>query len=148
MIYREQRSYASLRKELENKPLLALLTDEGFLPNYSFPESGVTLKSVLYGEKNVSDNAINASEDLPPLTYERPANLAIRELVPNGQFYAQGRRVTVDQVDPNLNQTEMEILPIMFLFSRVLTKNSILMNVPSVKIMDMRIKDKLKRLLN
>ena len=24
----------------------------------------------------------------------------------NGQFYAQGRRVTVDQVDPNLNQTE------------------------------------------
>jgi len=32
--------------------------------------------------------------------------VAIRELVPDGQFYAQGRRVKVDQVDPNLNQSE------------------------------------------
>ncbi|MFS6818138.1 DUF1998 domain-containing protein [Synechococcus lacustris Tous-12m] len=48
----------------------------------------------------------NRSEELPPLSYERPANVAIRELVPDGQFYAQGRRVKVDQVDPNLNQPE------------------------------------------
>ena len=40
---------------------------------------------------------------LPPLSYERPANGAIRELVPDGQFNAQGRRVKVDQVDPKLN---------------------------------------------
>ena len=32
--------------------------------------------------------------------------MAIRELVPDGQFYAQGRRVRVDQVDPNLNKPE------------------------------------------
>ena len=46
--YREMRAYNQLRKDLDGRPLLAMLTDEGFLPNYAFPEAGVTLKSVLW----------------------------------------------------------------------------------------------------
>jgi DEAD/DEAH box helicase domain-containing protein len=83
-----------------------MLTDEGFLPNYAFPEAGVTLKSVLWRKLPDRTTDGRRSEDLPPLSYERPANVAIRELVPDGQFYAQGRRVRVDQVDPNLNKPE------------------------------------------
>lgn len=110
-IRREQFAYNQLRKDLDSRPLLAMLTDEGFLPNYAFPEAGVTLKSVLWrklpgrsGEGR--GGAGRRSEELPPLSYERPANVAIRELVPDGQFYAQGRRVKVDQVDPKLNKPE------------------------------------------
>ncbi|MEB3183846.1 MAG: helicase-related protein, partial [Cyanobacteriota bacterium] len=47
-IRREQFAYNQLRKDLDGRPLLAMLTDEGFLPNYAFPEAGVTLKSVLW----------------------------------------------------------------------------------------------------
>ena len=105
-IYREMRAYNQLRKDLDGRPLLAMLTDEGFLPNYAFPEAGVTLKSVLWRTLPERTSDGRRSEELPPLSYERPANVAIRELVPDGQFYAQGRRVKVDQVDPNLNKPE------------------------------------------
>ncbi|KAF0655143.1 helicase family protein with metal-binding cysteine cluster [Cyanobium sp. Copco_Reservoir_LC18] len=105
-IRREQFAYNQLRKDLDGRPLLAMLTDEGFLPNYAFPEAGVTLKSVLWRKLPGRSGDGPRSEELPPLSYERPANVAIRELVPDGQFYAQGRRVKVDQVDPNLNQPE------------------------------------------
>ena len=105
-IRREQFAYNQLRKELDGRPLLAMLTDEGFLPNYAFPEAGVTLKSVLWRKLPGRTGDGRRSEELPALSYERPANVAIRELVPDGQFYAQGRRVKVDQVDPNLNKPE------------------------------------------
>ena len=105
-IRREQFAYNQLRKDLDGRPLLAMLTDEGFLPNYAFPEAGVTLKSVLWRKLHGRSGDGRRSEELPPLSYERPANVAIRELVPDGQFYAQGRRVKVDQVDPNLNKPE------------------------------------------
>ena len=110
-VRRERYAFNQLRKDLDGRPLLAMLTDEGFLPNYAFPEAGVTLKSVLWRKLPSRSAAGNTghgprSEELPPLSNERPANVAIRELVPDGQFYAQGRRVKVDQVDPNLNKPE------------------------------------------
>ncbi len=105
-IRREQSAFTQLRKELDQRPLLAMLTDEGFLPNYAFPEAGVTLKSVLWRKNPGRADGSSRSEELAPLSYERPANVAIRELVPDGQFYAQGRRVKVDQVDPHLNKSE------------------------------------------
>ena len=105
-IRRERIAYNQLREELDRRQLLAMLTDEGFLPNYAFPEAGVTLKSVLWRKLPRQRDGSKRSEELPPLSYERPANFAIRELVPDGQFYAQGRRVRVDQVDPTLNKPE------------------------------------------
>ncbi|MCP9786562.1 DEAD/DEAH box helicase, partial [Cyanobium sp. N5-Cardenillas] len=105
-VLREQRAYADLRKELENRPLLQMLTDEGFLPNYAFPEAGVTLKSVLWRRLTRKPKAGRSSEDLKPLSYQRPGSVAIRELVPDGVFYAQGRRVKVDQIDLTLNPIE------------------------------------------
>ena len=107
-IRRERLAYNQLRKELDNRPLLAMLTDEGFLPNYAFPEAGVTLKSVLWRKLPDPDGTQESkgSEELPTLSYVRPANAAIRELVPDNQFYAQGRRVQVDQVDLALSKPE------------------------------------------
>jgi DEAD/DEAH box helicase domain-containing protein len=105
-VLRERNAYAELRKDLENRPLLQMLTDEGFLPNYAFPEAGVTLKSVLWRRLTRKPQAGRTSEDLNPLSYERPGSVAIRELVPDGVFYAQGRRVKIDQIDLTLNPIE------------------------------------------
>ncbi|MEB3185660.1 MAG: helicase-related protein, partial [Cyanobacteriota bacterium] len=105
-VLRERNAYAELRKDLESRPLLQMLTDEGFLPNYAFPEAGVTLKSVLWRRLTRKPQAGRTSEDLNPLSYERPGSVAIRELVPDGVFYAQGRRVKIDQIDLTLNPIE------------------------------------------
>ena len=63
-VLRELQAYADLRKDLENRPLLQMLTDEGFLPNYAFPEAGVTLKSVLWRRLTRKPQAGRSSEDL------------------------------------------------------------------------------------
>jgi DEAD/DEAH box helicase domain-containing protein len=105
-VLRELQAYARLRDDLEKRPLLQMLTDEGFLPNYAFPEAGVTLKSVLWRRLTRKPQAGRTSEDLTPLSYERPGSVAIRELVPDGVFYAQGRRVKIDQIDLTLNPIE------------------------------------------
>jgi DEAD/DEAH box helicase domain-containing protein len=73
---------------------LNLFTDEGLIPNYAFPESGVKLKSLIYGVE--SDGGEKASE---PHEYVRGAGTAIRELAPFNTFYAEARKVTIDQVD-------------------------------------------------
>src|SRR5262249_39681927 len=82
---------------------LNTLTDEGVLPNYSFPEPGVTLKSVVRrrkaekrrgeGEEEAAISTYDAVE------YQRPASSAIRELAPFNSFYADGRRLEINELD-------------------------------------------------
>ena len=60
--------------ELRNKYPLNVLTDEGVLPNYAFPEPGVKLESVVSQEKENGKREYEARE------YIRPASSAIREL--------------------------------------------------------------------
>lgn len=80
---------------IEGKATLNVLTDEGLLPNYAFPEQGVLLRSIIVREAKPGGGAPD------PLTfeYERPSASAITELAPNNTFYAEGRRVVVNQVD-------------------------------------------------
>lgn len=93
----ERAALARLIGSIESKATLNVLTDEGLLPNYSFPEQGVLLRSIILREKKPGSDS-SASE---PLTfeYERPGSSAITELAPNNTFYAEGRRVIIDQVD-------------------------------------------------
>lgn len=79
--------------ELSEKYPLNVLTDAGVLPNYAFPEPGVTLRSVV-GHKNDDGVMEYASYE-----FIRPASSAIRELAPFNTFYADGRHVRVDEVD-------------------------------------------------
>lgn len=44
----EKASFRQLIKEIDNKQIFNFLTDEGLLPNYAFPEAGVTLKSIIW----------------------------------------------------------------------------------------------------
>lgn len=91
----ERIALARLVGAIEGKATLNVLTDEGLLPNYAFPEQGVLLRSIIVRD------AKPGAERPDPLTfeYERPGAAAITELAPNNTFYAEGRRVMVNQVD-------------------------------------------------
>ena len=82
-----------LISEQGSKYPLNVLTDEGVLPNYAFPEPGVKLESVVSERLDGGQRAYEARE------YVRPASSAIRELAPFNTFYAEGRKVRIDEVD-------------------------------------------------
>ena len=96
-LQQEKMALSRLIASIEGKPTLQVLTDEGLLPNYAFPEQGVLLRSIILREQNTT----GSQKNLEPLTfeYERPSSTAITELAPNNTFYAEGRRVEINQVD-------------------------------------------------
>jgi DEAD/DEAH box helicase domain-containing protein len=75
------------------------------LPNYAFPESGITLNSIIYRKKS-PEGTDEKSYESKSFTYERPSSAGIRELAPNNSFYADGRRVVIDKVDMRLSEPE------------------------------------------
>ncbi|WP_413167868.1 helicase-related protein [Capilliphycus salinus ALCB114379] len=103
---REKEGFQALVKMIEDKNIFNFLTDEGLLPNYSFPEAGVTLRSILWRRLQPAEQKNGKRYETFTMTYERSSQLAIRELVPSGVFYAEGRRVKIDQIDLKLSQPE------------------------------------------
>ncbi|MEB3290116.1 MAG: Zn-binding domain-containing protein, partial [Leptolyngbya sp.] len=103
---RERSGFMDLAKKLNHKSTLNFFTDEGLLPNYAFPEAGVTLKSIIWRERITKGDARQGKYETFTFEYERPGAVAIGELVPSGTFYAEGRRVNIDQIDLNLSQIE------------------------------------------
>ena len=84
---------------LKRKKTFEFFADEGLLPNYAFPESGVILKSVIYRKKETKADHKGGKYDTYTYEYERAGSSAISELAPNNSFYAGGRKVTIDQID-------------------------------------------------
>ena len=89
---RERSAVQSIYRRIGEVNTFNFLTDAGILPNYAFPESGVTLRSILY--RDGSDGGDVWDEE-----YVRPAPRAITEFAPGAAFYAEGRRVVIDQID-------------------------------------------------
>ncbi|MCS4060632.1 DEAD/DEAH box helicase [Salinibacter ruber] len=90
---REKTALQDIYQRIGETNTYNFFTDAGLLPNYAFPESGVTLRSVLYRSPKEGDQEVWDEE------YVRPASQALGELAPGAAFYANGRRVTVDQID-------------------------------------------------
>jgi DEAD/DEAH box helicase domain-containing protein len=84
--------------QAQEKYPLNLFTDEGLLPNYAFPETGVKLKSIIYGV--IADEGEEKGQKVSQAQeYIRGASTAIRELAPFNKFYAEARKVEIDQVE-------------------------------------------------
>jgi len=80
---------------LNKKDSYNYFTDEGLLPNYAFPESGVAMQSVLFWrDRQDGDGYKTKTEE-----YERPARNAISEFAPGNSFYVDRRRLTIDRID-------------------------------------------------
>ena len=82
--------------------VLQFLTDNGILPNYSFPEEGVKL-TVQVSMKSAYNSTNQPQYDITK--YSRPAATALTELAPFQTFYAEGREVEVNAMHP----TNMEV---------------------------------------
>ena len=99
---------ARMIRQVNDKYPLNLFTDEGLLPNYAFPETGVKLRSVIFGVQT-DDSDVQGGTTSLPFEYMRGASTAIRELAPFNTFYAESRKVVVDQVETggrNFSQVE------------------------------------------
>jgi DEAD/DEAH box helicase domain-containing protein len=105
-LLREREKLLELIKEINGRDLLNTLTDAGLIPNYAFPESGVELKSVLWRKRGSDEPGQGAYVTLNTYKYERPAQSALSEFAPENRFYANQRRVEVDQINMNLAKTE------------------------------------------
>lgn len=105
-LLRERDKMLELIAEINRRDLLNTLTDAGLIPNYAFPEAGVELKSVLWRKRGGDEPGQGKYVALPAIKYERPANSALSEFAPENRFYANQRRVEVDQINMNLAKTE------------------------------------------
>jgi len=97
---REKKGLERLFRDLGEHLLFNFLTDEGLIPNYAFPESGVVLRSVIYRKDD------KGGFESDTYRYERAAASALRELAPASHFYAGGHKVCIDQVDLSLSDVE------------------------------------------
>jgi len=102
----ERGGLQAILREINGKQTMNFLTDEGLLPNYAFPEAGVTLRSVIFRNKGQVDESGKTYENVV-FEYERAGAMAIGELAPENIFYAGGRKVTIQQVDMNLSEIEL-----------------------------------------
>ena len=96
----EQAALINVVKEINKKDIFNFLSDEGLLPNYAFPESGIVLKAILYRKEDEAEEAKTQTRYKKSVyEYSRSASSAISEFAPNNSFYVDGRKLTIDQVD-------------------------------------------------
>lgn len=87
-----------LSELLDKKLLFNFFTDEGLLPNYAFPEAGVTLRSIIYRKKEVSAGG-GKKYETSTKEYERSGKTAIHEFAPGNAFYVDGRKLIINRIN-------------------------------------------------
>lgn len=92
LLDQEIKSLWQLRKSLELRQVIEHLTNVGILPNYAFPETGVTLNAHVYGFKPEG-----AEQDPVSTSFEivRSATGALKEYAPDNFFYSQGNKLEI-----------------------------------------------------
>lgn len=88
---------------INDKDVFNFLSDEGLLPNYAFPEAGIILKAVLYRTDEDSQDKEVSKKRYEKMVYEynRSASAAISEFAPLNNFYVDGKKLKIDQIDIN-----------------------------------------------
>ncbi|MBP3752113.1 MAG: DUF1998 domain-containing protein [Pyramidobacter sp.] len=112
VLEREREAWCRVERSLAGKDLFGFFSDESLMPNYAFPEEGMTLKAILYRRAEEEERETRRNEGLKRLPrttiheYQRPAASAISEFAPENEFYAGGRKLAIDQVDLNASKIE------------------------------------------
>ncbi|TDQ39553.1 DEAD/DEAH box helicase [Thiopseudomonas denitrificans] len=109
----ERQALIRLNGTINAQPTLNFFTDEGLLPNYAFPEEGVTLNSVIIRRLEQQETTGDSHDDEKkpnyqrlPLKFQRPAQTALSELAPDNEFYASEHKINIDQVDLRLSEPQ------------------------------------------
>ena len=92
LLEQEKKSLWQLKKSIELRQVIEHLTNEGILPNYAFPETGVTLSAHVYGFKpdGAEQEPVNKSYEIV-----RSAAGALKEYAPDNFFYSQGNKLEI-----------------------------------------------------
>ncbi|MDE0177891.1 MAG: DEAD/DEAH box helicase [Bryobacterales bacterium] len=101
---KERVALQRLLRDINARETFGFLTDEGLLPNYAFPEQGVTLNSVIFRRRQNDEG--ETEDDAVAYDYVRPAVAALGEFAPENEFYAGGRRVTIQRIDTRVSPIE------------------------------------------
>lgn len=107
---RERSALLALISSINKQPTLNFFTDEGLLPNYAFPEEGVTLNSVIIRKTDKKESSASGSDsskssyEQVSLKFQRSAQAALNELVPNNVFYVSEHKINIEQVDLRLSE--------------------------------------------
>ncbi len=98
------------------KPTLNVLTDEGLLPNYAFPEEGIQIDNVVLqtrrrpnaNEKVTEHTGAHKKNDgvYKRFQFQRAASSGLFELAPKNNFYTNEFVFHIDQVDLSENAIE------------------------------------------
>ncbi len=102
----EKGALQSLVAGIDHRDTLNFFTDEGLLPNYTFPEAGVVLRSIIYRKRKEPAEG-GSRYDTWHYDYQRAAAAAIHELAPANHFCAGSRKVRVDQVNLDVSPVEV-----------------------------------------
>ncbi|NLK72668.1 MAG: DEAD/DEAH box helicase [Clostridiales bacterium] len=89
-------------KNINRKNVFNFMADEGLLPNYAFPEAGIILKAVLFRKIEPSDAENDARKrkyEKIVFEYSRSASTAISEFAPTNNFYVDGKKLQINQID-------------------------------------------------
>ena len=104
-ITRERQGLQCILRGLNARNTYEFLTDEGLIPNYAFPEKGVTLRSVIWRRRQRGAGE-EGGYDQEVYEYERPAVSALSELAPENEFYAGSRHVSITRIDTRVSGIE------------------------------------------
>lgn len=100
----EAKNLSGIIYGIKKRNTLEFLTNIGALPNYAFPETGVTLLAKVLGNQAEASTNAPLSKDFEIV---RGASQAIKELAPDNYFYSQAFKFkvtglnTFDWTDPN-----------------------------------------------
>ena len=79
-------------QSLSQTTALEILTDNGLLPNYAFPERGVRFYGAIYNKHRRSN------QEHKPVEVTRAAGVALKELAPGNHFYTHSRCFDIQQI--------------------------------------------------
>ena len=96
-VQQQTRSFNKKRDRNEDTYILKILADKGLLPNYAFPDKGVTLQYELYLETNSTNEKEN--NRWISKTIERPPKSGLSDLALGQYYYADGFKVQINRAE-------------------------------------------------
>ena len=92
---KERDSLSTRIARLNREYLLEAITNAGLLPNYAFPEEGISMTQIVHGTSPKSGKKFSFSV----YRYSRPAAAALNEFAPRNTFFAHKKKLQIDQID-------------------------------------------------
>lgn len=88
------KNFSGLINKINETRVVEYLTDQGLLPNYAFPETGISLNASISYKTPKQDEWLVES-----LSLTRSAKSGLRELAPGNFFHTQGYKLRIDGIE-------------------------------------------------